>query len=306
MTQVKAESFILNRETKGIFLTMLAAFCFATKTILAKLAYLQGVDPLSLIFLRMCISGLIFFGILIGNTVWGDWSLRLSPKKWLIVLVLGIGGYYLCSYLDFKGLYYIDASLGRMILFLYPTFVVIISSVISKNTIKKHTVIALLVSYLGLFLMMLPHIKVGIWGSDVLKGSSLVFLSAFIYAFYLTGVDKYFKDMSMSMLISITMVISATAVLIHFSIQGDFNKILSFSKPAFIYIILLSVFSTVIPIYSMSAGIALLGASKAAMYNMTGPIMTLLLGRFLLGEHLGPLEILGIVLIILGVLKIRG
>jgi drug/metabolite transporter (DMT)-like permease len=70
--------------------------------------------------------------------------------------------------------------------------------------------------------------------------------------------------------------------------------------------IFLSVFSTVVPIYAMSAGIAMIGASKAAMYNMTGPIVTLILGRILLNENLGPAEITGTLLIILGVLKIRG
>jgi drug/metabolite transporter (DMT)-like permease len=295
----------ISKENLGVFLTILGAFCFATKTIIAKLIYLEGVDPLSLICLRMTMAGLIFAGILIINTARRKWVIKLSPQKWLTVLILGVGGYYLCSYLDFKGLFYVDASLGRMILFLYPTMVVIIHSVITKTPIKTHTIVALVISYLGLFLMMSPHLGAGIAGNEVWKGAFLIFLSALIYAFYLTGVDRYFKDMSMAMLISLTMIVSVIAVFIHYGIARDFKDLLSFSGKTYAYMIFLSVFSTVVPIYAMSAGIAMLGASKAAMYNMLGPIMTLLMGRILLGERLGPFEIIGMVLIILGVLRIK-
>jgi drug/metabolite transporter (DMT)-like permease len=198
---------ILKREKLGILLTILGAFCFATKTIIAKLIYKEGADPLSLICLRMAFSGLIFMGILSLNVARGKWALRLSPKKWLAVVILGVGGYYLCSYLDFKGLYYVDASLGRMILFLYPTMVVILNALFTKTPIRRHTVIALTVSYLGLLLMMSPHFRGGLSGSEVFRGAFLIFLSALIYSFYLIGVDRNFKDLNMSMLISLTMIV---------------------------------------------------------------------------------------------------
>jgi hypothetical protein len=51
----------------------------------------------------------------------------------------------------------------------------------------------------------------------------------------------------------------------------------------------------------MSLGIALIGASRAALFNMTGPIMTLILGVLLLGESLGFSEVLGALLVIVGV-----
>ncbi|WP_232522198.1 hypothetical protein [Sulfuriferula plumbiphila] len=44
------------------------------------------------------------------------------------LLALGLTGYYLASYLDFLGLQYISARLERLILFLYPTMVVVLTA----------------------------------------------------------------------------------------------------------------------------------------------------------------------------------
>ncbi|MDR3154068.1 MAG: DMT family transporter [Deltaproteobacteria bacterium] len=289
----------------GALLTMTAAFCFAGKTILAKLAYREGMDPLSLLCLRMIIAGSVFACILLANVLRGRWHpAALPPSKWALVALLGVFGYYLCSYLDFSGLYYIDASLGRMILFLYPTVVVIIDSVLSRSPAGPRTWTALAASYAGLLMMMAPHVTAP--GPGFLKGCGLIFLSAVIYAFYLTGVDRNFSKAKMPMLISVTMMVSVASVVIHYGALRDFASLLTFSGKAYLFVIILSVFSTVIPIYAMSAGIAILGASKAAMYNMTGPVMTLLMGAALLGERFGPLEFIGMAMIILGVSRVGG
>ncbi|MDR1035275.1 MAG: DMT family transporter [Deltaproteobacteria bacterium] len=287
----------------GAALTVTAAFCFAGKTVLAKLAYREGMDPLSLICMRMILAGGIFTAILAANTLRGRWRPQdLPPAKWAAVVILGIFGYYLCSFLDFAGLWYIDASLGRMILFLYPTLVVVINAVLTREPAAFRTWTALGVSYAGLLMMMAPHVTAP--GPGFYKGCGLVFLSATIYAFYLVGVDRQFKKSQMPMLISVTMMVSVASVLAHYGAVRDFRALAGFTGKAYLYMVLLAVFSTVIPIYAMSAGIALLGASRAAVYNMSGPIMTLAMGALLLGERLGPLEIAGMVLIILGVSRV--
>ncbi|MDR1040184.1 MAG: DMT family transporter [Deltaproteobacteria bacterium] len=289
----------------GAALTVTAAFCFAGKTVLAKLAYREGMDPLSLICLRMILAGGIFAFILAANTIRGKWRpLDLPPSKWAAIAVLGVFGYYLCSFLDFAGLYYIDASLGRMILFLYPTMVVLISAAALRTPVGRRTWTALGVSYLGLLMMMAPHVTSP--GPGFYRGCGLVFASATLYALYLVGVDRNFSRSQMPMLISITMMVSVASVLLHYGVLREYGDLLRFSEKAYLYVAILSVFSTVVPIYAMSAGIALLGASKAAIYNMSGPIMTLVMGAILLGERLGLVEVAGMILIILGVSRVGG
>jgi drug/metabolite transporter (DMT)-like permease len=289
----------------GAALTVSAAFLFAGKTVLAKLAYREGMDPLSLLCIRLILAGAVFAGVLAFNTLRGKWRPQdLPPSRLALAAVLGVGGYYLCSYLDFAGLYYIDASLGRMILFLYPTLVVLLDAALTRTAPSGRTFAALGASYLGLLLMMAPHVSAP--GPGYLKGCALVFLSALIYSFYLMGVDRGFGKERMPLLISVTMMVSVASVLVHYALARGFPELLGFSRRAYVLVVLISLFSTVAPIYAMSAGIALIGASKAAMYNMAGPLMTLAMGWALLGERLGPPELLGTALIILGVSRVGG
>ncbi|MDR2338878.1 MAG: DMT family transporter [Deltaproteobacteria bacterium] len=294
----------LSRYQKGALLTLLAAFFFAGKTILVKLAYLEGADPVSLIALRMCIAGACFIFILAFNLARGRWKLDLGRKQWLMVAILGIMGYYLSAYLDLLGLFYIDATLGRMILFLYPTMVVIIHAVIVREMLPGRVVLALALSYLGLVLMMAPNLgpgpQEGFW-----KGCGLVFLSALVYSFYLTGVDRYFGTVNMGLFISLAMCCSCLVVFAQYIIASPVTGLLDFNAKVYIYVLILGTLSTVLPIYAMSMGIALMGASKAAIYNMTGPIMTMLMGVALLGERPGLLGFLGALMIIVGVAKAR-
>jgi drug/metabolite transporter (DMT)-like permease len=290
----------MTRQQKGVLLTLAAAFFFAGKTIIIKLAYREGIDPISLLALRMTAAGSIFVAILLYNVLRGRWSVNLAGRQWLLVMVLGFFGYYLSSYLDFKGLYYIDATLGRMILFLYPTMVIVIHAVITRTMLPLKTVLTLLLAYFGLVLMMGADASVSV-GGGFWKGSGLVFLSALVYSFYLTGVDRYFSEVKMSLFISITMCFSCLSVFIHYMLSFPLENLLSFKRAVYAYALVLGTFSTVLPIYAMSLGIALIGASRAALFNMTGPIMTLVLGVLLLGERLGFFEVLGALLVIAGV-----
>src|SRR5205814_2285180 len=54
---------------------------------------------------------------------------RLTPRDLWAIVFLGFIGYYLASFVDFLGLQYVSAGLGRLILFLYPTLVVLLSIV---------------------------------------------------------------------------------------------------------------------------------------------------------------------------------
>jgi drug/metabolite transporter (DMT)-like permease len=68
----------------------------------------------------------------------------------------------------------------------------------------------------------------------------------------------------------------------------------------------MGLFSTVLPVYAMNAGIARLGASRASLIGLLGPVITFGLGFFLLDERLTLVQFLGMALVILGVSRARG
>ena len=105
----------------GIAFAVLGVLTFSFRPILIKLSYAaHPVTPITLLFLRMTIS-LPFFAV-IGWWL-RDQEPRLTRRDWAGVAGLGFLGYYLASFLDFIGLQYVGAGIGRLILFLYPTLV---------------------------------------------------------------------------------------------------------------------------------------------------------------------------------------
>ena len=94
----------------GVVFALVAAIGFSAKAIMVKLAYLDKVDAITLLALRMAFS-LPFFLIVAARENRNKHSQALTTRDKLAVLGLGLIGYYLASYLDFLGLQYISAGM---------------------------------------------------------------------------------------------------------------------------------------------------------------------------------------------------
>jgi drug/metabolite transporter (DMT)-like permease len=130
-----------NHALIGIIFALLAAVGFSAKAILVKLAYLDHVDAITLLALRMVFS--VPFFIAVALWIRRQHAEPLNTHDKLLVLALGLIGYYLSSLLDFLGLQYISAGLERLILFLYPTMTVLLSALIYKRAIGKKVMLAM-------------------------------------------------------------------------------------------------------------------------------------------------------------------
>lgn len=285
----------------GFFLVLLSAFTFSAKTILVKLCYSYGVDPITILALRMCFAGVVFGGVLIYSLLKGKWGLHFTAVQWLWLFLLAFLGYYVSALLDFMGLMYVDASLGRMILFLYPTMVVIINAVLTRTAIRGSTWLALGLCYGGIFLMMAPDI-----GGDMPNfwlGSLMIFFAALLYSFYLVGVDRLLVKMDPIRFTSVLMCLCCVIVGVHFLATRDLSD-LAVPGPVVFYGAVMGLFSTVLPIYAITYGISLIGASKAAMISMIGPVLTFIMGMIVLDESLSPVQLAGMFLVMAGVTRV--
>ncbi|MBL8995533.1 MAG: DMT family transporter, partial [Spirochaetia bacterium] len=170
----------------GVLFALVAALGFAAKGILIKWAYASGVPSESLLSLRMCFASAILAAVHFIRTQSsgqsGQKKEKLSPGSLVQLIALGFCGYYLSSYLDFKGLELLPASIERLILLLYPTFTVVLTAVLLRKPQPALVWIALPVCYLGLFLVLgNPSALEASYKTGVL----LVFGSTISYALYL-------------------------------------------------------------------------------------------------------------------------
>jgi drug/metabolite transporter (DMT)-like permease len=288
----------------GVLLALLGAICFSTKAVFVKLAYCDTeVDAISLLALRMIFS-LPFFAISAAVSSSRQSNVRFTNKQWFQVAVVGCLGYYVSSLLDFLGLQYVTAGIERLILFIYPTLVLLMSAIIFKVKIKPVQWMALFITYVGLFAAFISEVDVqSAQNKDFLLGSLFIFVCAFTYAAYIVGSGRLIPVVGATKFNSYAMSFASVGVLLHFFITSDVS-LLGFSTPVYIYGFLMAVLSTVIPSYLVVAGIKRIGSDNAAIVGSVGPVSTIVMAYFFLHETVLGLQLLGTVLILAGVLMV--
>ena len=274
---------------------------FSTKAIIVKKAFADtSVDALTLLTLRMVFS-LPFFlaaAFLVSNQAG---NVQLTKKQWLYVVVLGLFGYYLSSYFDFVGLQYISAGLERLILFLYPTLVVLMNRIVFKQTIKKIQLIALLLTYTGIGIAYFNEMQIDTSNPYFFLGSALIFLCSITYAFYIAGSGKIIPSVGAAKFTAYAMLSATAGIFVHYIFRGDYSGFTEASG-MWGYGLLLSIMATVIPTFMLSAGLSRIGANNVAIISAVGPVSTILQAHWILGEPIHTGQIIGTALVIAGVL----
>lgn len=288
----------------GILIVLLGAVCFSTKAIFVKLAYRDThIDAVSLLALRMVFS-LPFFLIAAASSSRKQTNVRFTGGQWVQVAIVGCLGYYVSSLLDFQGLRFVSAGIERLILFIYPTLVLLMSAIIFKEKINPIQWLALLVTYVGLLIAFLGEVNLqSEQNKDFLLGAVLIFICAFTYAIYIVGSGRLIPHLGAGKFNSYAMSFASIGVLIHFFITSD-TSLWDFSTTVYVYSFLMAVFSTVIPSYLVVEGIKRIGADNAAIAGSIGPVSTIVLAYLFLGEHISFLQGIGTLLILFGVLLI--
>ncbi|MGZ8251362.1 MAG: DMT family transporter [Methylophilaceae bacterium] len=288
----------------GVFCALIAAAGFSIKSILIKQAFAYGVDSVTLLALRMTFA-LPFF---IGMTLWDVRSKRLdgasrpalSRRDWVIILGLSTA-YYLFNYLDFLGLQTISAGLERMIQFLYPTMTVLLSAWLYKKALSRKVVMAMVLSYAGITLVFMHDISMQSAGIGL--GAALVFASAMFYAIYLVGAGHVIPRMGATRFTAYAMIIASLASLLQFTLS---HSLTALQQPLQVYelAIAMALFSTVLPVFMLAAGMRLIGSASTSLIGSIGPIFTIYLAHIFLHEEISLMQLLGSSLVLAGVILI--
>lgn len=279
----------------GLAIAVTGAILFSTKAVVAKLIYRYPVDAVTLIGFRMLFSLPFFAAVAI-------WHARRSPalsgSDRLRIAFLGLLGYYLSSFLDFLGLQYISAGLERLILFLTPSFVLLISVFFLNKKIGRLEWGALLVSYSGTVLVFLHDARTG--GANVPLGGAFVLASAITYAMYLLMSGELVRRVGPMRLVAYAMCVSSFACILQFLLLKPVGMLV---QPAPVYGLSLvnAVFCTVLPVFLTMVAVARIGAPTTSLTGMIGPVSTLFLGAWVLDEPITAIQLAGTGLVLAGI-----
>lgn len=280
-----------SRLIAGAGATLLSALCFATKGVIVKCAYPYGVDAATLLALRMAFA-LPVFAVIAWRCERA--AAPLSPRRYLAIASLAIVGYFVASLLDFYGLAYITAGTERMVLFLYPTMVVLLAVLVMHQRLTGKVVAALLATYAGVAMTCWGQVD----GSDhLIRGVALVAGSAFAYAVFIVWSGPAMRGIAPHRFMALAMSAAGLAVLLHFGITHPLSAFVQ-PAPVYAYALMLAVISTIVPSLLMSEGLKRIGAQRFAVLSTVSPVATVILAWLVLDERPGALAAVGMVLTI--------
>jgi drug/metabolite transporter (DMT)-like permease len=287
----------------GIIICLFGAVCFSTKAVFVKLAYRDtSVDAVTLLALRMLFS-LPFFVVSAGISSRKSDNVRFTPRQWAGVALVGCLGYYVSSLLDFLGLQYVSAGIERLVLFIYPTLVLLMSALIFKVKIKSLQWIAVGVTYAGLLLAFFGEATIHTDQSDFYLGAALIFACAVTYSMYIVGSGRLIPVVGASKFNSYAMSFACVAVLLHFFLTTD-QSLFNLEPLVYVYSLVMALIGTVVPSYLVTEGIKRIGSDNAAIVGSVGPVSTILQAYFFLSEPILAAQVAGTALILVGVLII--
>ncbi|WAC25685.1 DMT family transporter [Ancylobacter sp. SL191] len=272
------------------------AILFASKGIIIKLAYAEGVDPETLLALRMLFS--LPFYVVIGALALfrmrGQAEPLPSARIVLFSALVGALGYWFASYTDFLGLQYISASYARLILFTYPLFVVLFGALLFKLPVKGKALWAFAVAYSGLALIFAQNFSH--LGHDAVLGTGLVALTAMSFALYQVLASRLLKHIGSALFTCIAMIAASAAALGQFAVTHPLEKLIV-TPHVFWLSVMLAIGATVLPTFLMNAALSRISAQANAMISTMSPVATMVLAVLILGEPTTALDVFGALLV---------
>jgi drug/metabolite transporter (DMT)-like permease len=279
----------------GVALALAGAIGFSGKAILAKLMYQHGADAVTVVALRMLIALPMFLLL----AAWaGRGKPALSRRDLMAVVGLGFSGYYASSMLDFYGLMFISASLERLILYLGPTIVMVLSVLWVKRPVTRRQWVAAAVSYVGAAVVFGRELHTE--GSHVVLGAALVFASAVSYSIYMIASGELVQRLGALRLTGLASTAACVFCLLHFAAVRPLGA-LAAPEPVLWWSVVNAVACTVAPVLMVMMAIERIGSALAAQVGMIGPVSTIAMGVWVLGEPFTPALLIGTVLVMAGV-----
>ena len=287
----------------GMLFAVASAVLFASKGLFSKALYQQGVGFELLVAVRAVLAMPLFAWVALRPARSGSTAAVQPPPRPRAVLaaaIAGIVGYYVGALVDFWALTLIDASIERVLLFSYPALVVLVSSLTRRRAPQARVVIAMIVTYVGIFFAMggvdLAELRQNLFGAG------LVLIAALTTAIYFLIGERYTHELGGTRFAAIAMISAAVLLALHFAIFRSFSELAALAPHDWLLLGILAIACMFLPGLMQAEGVRRVGAQRAAIASTVGPPTTIVLAALFLGERLNGWQLFGSALIIISVL----
>ena len=267
---------MIRREFIGTINGLFASISYGTNPLFALPLYSCGFGVNSVLFYRYFFAVLIYLFII----------------KFIKKILFSFSSLAL-----FKSFKYLDSGIACTILFVYPMFTAIIMALFFKEKITLKIICSMFCALVGVFLLSFNNVSSKINPYGIM----LVLSSALLYAFYMVGIKKFpfINHLKVEKLNFYTMLFGL-CVYVCSSKFGTNLEVIDSAKHLF-FLLMLSIFPTIISIETINIAIKLIGSTKTAILGTFEPLSAIFFGVLFFGERLGFRSVLGIILILCGI-----
>jgi drug/metabolite transporter (DMT)-like permease len=275
-------------------MVLVSATAFGTLSILAKLAYGAGLSTYQLLAFRFVLASVGMWGLALALH---QNPLQLQRRQ--LLNLLGLGGivYTAQSLTYFIALRSLPASLCVLIVYIYPSLVVIAGWIFFRRSISIWTGVALAASFLGVALLL--------GGARFQLAWALVFAIAapVIYTGYILLGERVMSTVPAAAASAVIFSGAASA----FCVLALLNRqlLLPGTTNGWLVGIAIAVIPTMVAISFFLAGLPRIGANRAAVLSTWEPVITVLLAVVLLGDRLSVVQVAGGALVLLAVVVVQ-
>lgn len=280
------------------------AILLAGKGLFAKALYGMGLTFHDVAAIRsvLAVPGFALLAWLYRSHINRTPDVMTHRKDLLLAAAVGLLCYYLGALANFYALTIVAANVERPLLFAYPIFVVLITTLLHRRAPSAPVVLALLLTTMGVTLVT-GALNASLTAEQWTGIGWICFCSLTIAIYFLVSA-KLTQRLGSSFFTFIAMTSAAVGFLGHYQIARGWQNI-DLSGSAWLMLAALIVFSTVLPLLLMAEGVRRVGASRAALISTLGPPATAIMAYYLTGEMLTLSQLAGIGLVIIGVLSLE-
>ncbi|HEV2141508.1 MAG TPA: DMT family transporter [Candidatus Dormibacteraeota bacterium] len=275
-------------------MVVVSAVAFGTLSIFAKLAYNHGLGTVQLLAFRFALAAVGMWAL---SFVAGQNPLRLSRRQAVSLVTVGGILYTLQAMTYFIALRTLPASLCVLIVYIYPSLVVIAAWLFLGRRVSRWHVGALVASFAGVILL--------VGGAQFQLGTGLIFAFAapLMYTTFILISERVMA--AVPPVAASAVMMSGTAVVLCLIALFEGQLVLPATPQAWAISVGIAVVPTMIAISLFLAGLPRVGAARASLISTLELVVTVTLAILLLGDRFTLLEAFGGVLVLGAVVVVQ-
>ncbi|MFH2142550.1 MAG: DMT family transporter [Bacteroidota bacterium] len=256
---------------------------------------LNVLSPYSLVFFRLILSTAML--VIISGFLGYFGKIKKSDFKLFVLCAIFQPVLYFIG--ETFGLKYISSSLTSVLIATIPLFVPFAAYFFLKIKIRLFTIVGIIISFSGVFIMMAEP---GMLGTDSTKGLMFLLLAVLSAVGYSVVIKKLTDNYHPVTILTYQNIIGMIAFIPFFLIFDckDF-AIEIISTDIFITLLKLSLFSSTLAFICFIYSIKIIGVNRTSVFNNIIPVVTVIFAYFVINETITIQKAGGILIVIAGV-----